>query len=252
MRIERFEKHPRVRVAFSGRAEGNQASHTGLEPEQVRAARARLASELGVGPQRLSYMSQVHSARVASAPAPGAEVPEVDALLDADGGLAPVVLTADCVPVALAGRAGERTVLAVAHAGRPGLLAGVLEATLGALTEQGAGELEAWIGPAICGRCYEVPEAMRADAETRVPGISARTSWDTPSLDLPGAAASILRRAGVLVHASHACTLEDRAWFSYRGGDSAPRNATLLWVDDDCASDQASPLDAEPAEEEAK
>ena len=252
MRIERFEKHPGVRVAFSGRAEGNQASHTGLEPGEVAAARAALAGRLGLGPERLAFMSQVHSATVATAPAPGAAVPEADALLDAEGGLAPVVLTADCVPVAIAGSVGKRTVLAVAHAGRPGLLGGVLEATLEALREQGASELEAGIGPAVCGACYEVPEAMRAEAEASLPGISSVTSWGTPALDLPGASAALLERAGVLVHSSHACTLEDRAWFSYRGGDKAPRNATLLWVGDDREPASSPRRGEEPIKEEAK
>jgi polyphenol oxidase len=250
MRMERFDRHPGVRVAFTGRAEGNQAAHTGLSPREVAASRAGLAATLGVGPERLSFMHQVHSALVAPAPAPGQAAPEADAIVDLSGALAPVVLTADCVPVAIAGELRGRSVLSVAHAGRPGLLGGVLEATLEELRAAGVTRLEAWIGPAVCGACYEVPEQMRAEAEERLPGISSRTSWGTPALDLPGAAARILAEAGALVHATHACTLEEAAWFSYRGGDTAPRNATLLWAGHDRSVQHAPQPGAERTKEE--
>ena len=69
-------------------------------------------------------------------------------------GLALVVLVADCVPVLLA--APEQGLIGVAHAGRPGLLAGVIPAVVGRLRERGAGELLAAVGPSVCGRCYEL------------------------------------------------------------------------------------------------
>lgn len=230
MRVESFLLHPEVRVAFTGRAEANQAVHTGLGPESAAAARAAVAEQLGLGPERLRYMSQVHSARVALVAPPGEAVPEADALLDPTGALAPVVLTADCLPLAFAARVEGQTVLAVTHAGRPGLLAGVVQATLAELEARGAQRIEAWIGPAVCGACYEVPAAMQEEAEALLPGISSTTTWGTAALDLPGAAERILQAAGVTVHRSHECTLEDRRWFSYRGGDARERNATLAWV----------------------
>ncbi|MBX4303668.1 laccase domain-containing protein, partial [Mycobacterium tuberculosis] len=83
-------------------------------------------------------------------------------------------------------------VLAVAHAGRKGLLDGVLQATVEAARAHGAEQLTAWIGPAVCGRCYEVPGEMARSAERILPGITTTTARGTPGLDLPGAARSLL------------------------------------------------------------
>ena len=72
-----------------------------------------------------------------------------------------MVRAADCVPVLLADDSG--TVIGAAHCGRPGLVAGIVPATVGAMRSLGAGPLTAWVGPHVCGRCYEVPEQMRDD-----------------------------------------------------------------------------------------
>ena len=231
MRLERFELHPHLRAAFTGRAEGNQATHTAAQdPGEVERARAFVASEVGLDRDALRYMVQVHSPRLAPVAQPGQAPPTADALMDRSGALAPVVLTADCVPVLIAASlSGGPTALVAAHAGRAGLLDGVLQASVDGLLAAGATELEAWIGPSICGACYEVPASLQEQSEARMPGISARTSWGTPSLDLPGASARLLAELGVLVHQSAECTLEQSDWFSYRGGDTKHRNASLLW-----------------------
>lgn len=236
MRLESFELYPGLAAAFTGRAEGNLAAHTGAAPDQVARQRTELAARLGLDAGRLGFMHQVHSAVVAPVAAPLAPAPVADALLDASGTRAPVVLTADCVPVVLAAAAPTRgapsdapPLLAAAHAGRNGLLDGVLLATVGWLREAGGTGLEAWIGPSICGACYEVPAQMQAESEERLPGISSTTSWGTPSLDLVEAARQQLRAAGVLVHSTDVCTLHGEGYFSYRGGDKGPRNASLVF-----------------------
>ena len=76
------------------------------------------------------------------------------------------------------------------------------------------GPIDALIGPAICGSCYEVPEQMASESESSMPGIRTRTSWGTPSLDLPAAAAASLSALGVRVVTDPRCTLEDQALFS--------------------------------------
>ncbi|RKW71668.1 polyphenol oxidase family protein [Galactobacter caseinivorans] len=229
MRLERFELYPQLVAVFTGRQEGNLAGHTGQDPERVARNRERLAAELGMAPERLGLMRQVHSAVVAPVAEPGAQPPEADGLVDASGLRAPVVLTADCVPVLFAARAGAVALLAAAHAGRKGLLDGVLLETARQLESAGGTGLEAWIGPSICGACYEVPAQMQVDSEARMPGISATTSWGTPSLDLVGAAATQLRSLGVAVHSTGICTLHDEGYFSYRGADASPRNASLVY-----------------------
>jgi len=231
VRLESFTLHPHLRAAFTGREEGNQASHTGADPDAVAGARALVASGLGFPPERLRYLHQVHSARVAAPAGPGGIAPEADAMADVTGDLAPVVLTADCVPVLIAASGPDGVSrLGVAHAGRRGLLDGVVPAAADALLRGGGERLEAWIGPSICAGCYEVPAAMRNEAQALLPGIAASTTWGTPSLDLVGAVAAQLRAIGALVHVSGACTLEDPSFFSYRGGDLTARNASLIWA----------------------
>jgi len=123
------------------------------------------------------------------------------------------VLVADCVPVLLAGPEG---VVAV-HAGRRGLLAGVVGAALAAMASDGRGATHAAIGPAICGRCYEVPEQMRTEAARSHPAIWARTSWGTPALDLPAAVAHELTEAGIgHIDRADTCTRTDDRFFSHR------------------------------------
>jgi copper oxidase (laccase) domain-containing protein len=172
----------------------------------------------------------VHSADVALVESdPGAVAPEVDAMVDPTASAVPMVLTADCVPVVFAARRPDGSSLtAVAHAGRKGLLAGVLSETVAVVQEHGGDAIEAWIGPSICGECYEVPEDMAQAAESVRPGIAATTSWGTASLDLPGAAQRELECLGVRTHRVECCTLTDPDYHSYRGGDLRARNASMV------------------------
>ena len=67
------------------------------------------------------------------------------------------------------------------------------------MRELGADEITAWIGPHVCGRCYEVPESMRAEVAAVVPESFAETSWGTPALDIGAGVRAQLARAGVTV-----------------------------------------------------
>ncbi|GAA3683530.1 peptidoglycan editing factor PgeF [Arthrobacter ginkgonis] len=226
---------PGLRVAFTSGAEGNLALHVGDDPARVASARARLEARLGLVPGGLRFMEQVHSATVHDVPAgparPGAPVPVADAMVSADASAALAVMVADCLPVVFAGATGAGAATAVAHAGRRGLLDGVLQATVERLRAAGADRLQAWIGPAICGRCYEVPAAMAAEAEGLLPGIACTTSWGTPALDLPAAAAALLGGLGVAVESSGVCTREDPSYPSYRRDPGTGRFAGLVWTD---------------------
>jgi YfiH family protein len=225
---------PGLRVAFTSVAEGNLALHVGDDPARVAAARARLEAGLGLGAGSLRFMEQVHSATVHDVPAgpalPGAPVPVADALVSADATAPLAVMVADCLPVVFAAATGSGAATAVAHAGRRGLLDGVLQGTVARLRAAGAGPIQAWIGPAICGRCYEVPAAMAEEAERLLPGIAGTTSWGTPALDLPAAAAALLNGLGVAVHAGAPCTREDHAYYSYRRDPNTGRFAGLVWT----------------------
>jgi YfiH family protein len=178
----------------------------------------------------LALMRQVHGANVAVvAGEPAAEPPEADALVTRTAGVALVVRAADCVPVLLADPG--RGVVGAAHAGRPGLVAGVVPATVAAMRELGAEQICAWVGPHVCGSCYEVPAQMRADVAAVVPEAQAETSWGTPSLDVGAGVVAQLRAAGVDVVDASRCTREDDDLYSYRRqGTESGRLAGLVRV----------------------
>ena len=185
-------------------------------------ANRRLVSAAAGG--EVTFATQVHGNDVVQVsdgglPAPG---PAADALVTTAEGVPLGVYVADCVPVLLADpRAG---VVAVAHAGRPGVEHGVVPATVEAMRAAGAqaGDLRAVVGPAVCGACYEVPVDLRARVAEREPAAWSRTSWGTPALDLPRAVASQLGSAGVeQVQMIHRCTRTDDAFFSHRRSSAA-------------------------------
>ena len=201
------------------------------DPAAVAENRRRAAGAVLPG-AALVTADQVHGAGVAPVDEPWADGarPRADALVTDRPGLLLGILTADCAPVLLADAAAG--VVGAAHAGRQGLLAGVLEATLAAMQDLGASAATtvAVLGPAACGGCYEVPAAMADDAERRLPGSRGTTRQGTPSVDLTAGARAALRSAGVSdVTAVGGCTLEqpDR-WYSYRRDRTTGRHGGLV------------------------
>ncbi len=197
-----------------------------LAPDDVREAGLReIAEATGATPY---LMHQVHGTDVHRVTAPDGDVPDADGLVTAEAGIALLARAADCVPVLLV--ADDGTVGAV-HAGREGVRRGVVPAALAALAELGAtSRVRAWIGPHICGRCYEVPEEMRAEVAAAVPATRATTSWGTPALDLAAGVRSHLVAAGCAVVEVGGCTREDVTLHSHRrDGAAAGRLAGLVW-----------------------
>jgi polyphenol oxidase len=155
--------------------------------------------------------------------------PHVDALVTARRGVALLTRAADCVPVLMADPTAG--VVGAAHAGRPGVAAGVVPAALQALRELGASDVTAWVGPHVCGACYEVPDELRAEVAARVPETYAETSWGTPALDLGAGVTAQLVAAGCAVVQVGRCTREDHELHSYRrDGASAGRFAGVVWM----------------------
>ncbi|MFD5480164.1 peptidoglycan editing factor PgeF [Streptomyces hawaiiensis] len=213
----------------------NLGGAVGDDPDAVRANRDLAAKTLGVEPDRVVWMNQVHGADVAVVDGPwgaSAAIPSVDAIVTTCRGLALAVLTADCVPVLLADPVAG--IAAAAHAGRPGMIAGVVPAALRAMTELGAepSRIVARTGPTVCGRCYEVPEAMRAEVSAIEPAAYAETSWGTPAVDVNAGVHAQLERLGVRDREqSPVCTLESRDHFSYRRDRTTGRLAGYVWLD---------------------
>ncbi|WP_326583447.1 peptidoglycan editing factor PgeF [Streptomyces sp. NBC_00481] len=212
----------------------NLGGAVGDDAGAVTTNRELAAKSLGLEPDRVVWMNQVHGADVAVVDGPwGADdIPPVDAIVTTRRGLALAVLTADCVPVLLTDPVAG--VAAAAHAGRPGMIAGVVPAAVRAMTGLGAdpARIVARTGPAVCGRCYEVPEAMRAEVATVEPAAYAETSWGTPSVDVCAGVHAQLERLGVHDREqSPVCTLESRDHFSYRRDRATGRLAGYVWLD---------------------
>ncbi|MER6616104.1 peptidoglycan editing factor PgeF [Streptomyces xantholiticus] len=213
----------------------NLGGAVGDDPEAVLANRAIAAKSLGLDPARVVWMNQVHGNDVAQVAGPWEDgrALEVDALVTARRGLALAVLTADCTPVLLADPVAS--VVGAAHAGRPGMVAGVVPAVVEAMRKLGAEpeRIIARTGPAVCGRCYEVPEQMRSEVAAVEPAAWSETSWGTPAVDVTAGVHAQLEALGVRDRGkSPVCTLESRDHYSYRRDRTTGRLAGYVWLED--------------------
>lgn len=238
---------PGVRAGFTRRGGGvsappwdglNVGLAVGDDPAAVAHNRRLLADAVGAP---VVFATQVHGRGVVvvDAAAAGAAatsgVTEADALVTTGTAVAVGVYVADCVPVLLADTAAG--VVAAAHAGRPGLVAGVLEATVAAMERLGArpSRVRAVLGPCIAGASYEVPAAMRDDVAAVVPEAAARTRDGAPAVDLRAGARAVLARCGVTsVRVDGRDTYADPQLYSHRRAVHAdpadPRTGRLAGV----------------------
>ncbi|MDQ6524125.1 polyphenol oxidase family protein [Nocardioides sp. LHD-245] len=210
----------RVEVAFTD------ASLDLREGDRLDGVLAALTDATGVDFARLH---QIHGADVVEVDGPGHGIPTADAQVTAARGLGLMVRVADCVPVVLADAAAG--VVGVAHAGRRGAELDVVTRTVERMRALGAVDMTAWVGPHICGRCYEVPATMREEVAAVVPTTYADTGWGTPALDLGAGVFTQLAAAGVATTTVPGCTLEDERFHSHRrDGAAAGRFAGLVWL----------------------
>lgn len=232
-----------VSVAFTDRAGGvsagdfaslNLAAHGLDSPAAVQENLARVLHAFAGTPEApVALMDQVHGPDVVvvdrRASLAEAPLPRVDGLVTALSDVTLVVRVADCVPVLVADP--DTGVVAALHAGRPGLVAGIVGSGLSAMESLGARPQVAWLGPSVCGRCYEVPGQMREEVCAVVPEAWAETSWGTPAVDVAAGVRAQLAGAGVAVRDAGRCTLEHDDLFSYRrDGSRAGRMAGLIRV----------------------
>ncbi len=211
----------------------NLGDHVGDDPAAVAANRARLATAIGLGEDRVVWMDQVHGDRVEVVDGPrDAAVGDTDALVTATPRLALAVVTADCVPVLMAdARAG---VVAAVHAGRVGAQRGVVARAVETMLRAGAhaGDISALLGPAVSGANYEVPAAMADEVDAALPGSRTTTSAGTPGLDLRAGIAGQLRELGVTsIDVDPRCTVADPTLFSHRRDAPTGRLASLVWME---------------------
>jgi hypothetical protein len=214
-------------VSASPYDELNLALEGGDDQTSVRHNLHLLLDDFAPGAE-LCDLVQVHGAGVTVVdPQSPVARPEGDALVTREPDVVLMVRVADCVPVLL--HAQEAGAVAAVHCGRPGLLAGVVPRTLERLREWGETGITAWIGPHVCGACYEVPAAMQDEVAHAVPATRATTSWGTPSLDLGSGVRAQLEAGGVGVVDVSRCTRESADLYSYRrDGSGAGRQAGLI------------------------
>ena len=222
-----------ARVLFTTRRGGVSAApfdtlNLGLwtedDPEAVAANRERVAALAGVPRERLAQGRQVHGAEVLRVTAVPQELAEADGAATALPGVAPVVLTADCLPVALV----TPGAIAMVHAGWKGLACGVLEEGVRAVRELGGddGPLVAAIGPGAGGCCYEVGDDVRED-------LGLDTLGEPATIDLKRLACERLYAADAdEVHDAGICTMcsDPGLLFSHRrDGPATGRQGGLVW-----------------------
>ena len=211
-------------VVFSTRVGGvsegpfaslNLGRKSGDDVERVDRNRTILCTRTGADVEKLALNFQMHSARVNRAAAGRRGTPG-DGLWTDEPGLPLLALTADCVPIALVRSNGDRPAVCVLHAGRIGILGGVVEAGVTAL----GGAVAAAIGPAIGPCCYEVGDEVSEPYRARFGAGVMRGR----NLDLWRAADLSLRAAGVRsIERVDLCTAcHPELFFSYRR-DGKPR-----------------------------
>ena len=222
--------HARIAHGFFGRAGGvSEGLYAGLNcgpgshdnPAHVVENRARVARTLGMQPDMLCSLYQVHSANAVIVHAPWTGTPpQADALVTNLPGMVLGILTADCAPVLFSDP--EVGVIGAAHAGWKGAFTGVIESTLLAMEKLGATRAgtTAIIGPCIAQKSYEVGAEFiaRFPADDQQQFFIPSQRADFHRFDLPGYVAAQLRRAGLQragVLAMDTCS-DPEHFFSYR------------------------------------
>ncbi|ADB31955.1 protein of unknown function DUF152 [Kribbella flavida DSM 17836] len=216
-----------VRFAFTDRYGGasrppygelNLGSAQGEDAAVIAENFRRVAAAFDLPVEAVLRVSQVHGRDVhvvgPDDPLPPELQPSADALVTTRTDVVLAVRAADCLPVLLADQ--DNGVVGAAHSGRPGMYLGVVPATVEAMRRLGAERITAVLGPYACGRCYEVPEQMRAEVAARVPASYSETSWGTPALDVAAGVTAQLAEYGVDVVDATRCTIESEDLYSYR------------------------------------
>lgn len=232
------DKRP-VRMVFTTRNGGvsqqpygsfNLAEHVGDNAQNVADNRERLARVLEL--EHIQWMEQLHTNTVSVVTEASTEpLAATDAMVTTVPHLALGVLVADCVPVLLADP--QAGVCAAVHAGRMGARNGIVARTVETMTELGANpnNIQALLGPAASGENYEVPAAMAADVEARLPGSRTRTKKGTAGLDIRAGLVRQLLSLGVTaIEADPRCTIANKEFFSYRREGTTGRQAGVIWL----------------------
>ena len=218
-----------AQLLFTARAGGvsnakyaslNLGDHVGDAADLV-AANREIMGKL-VSQKRPVFMNQIHGDGVVEITDENNSPVTADAIVTKVKGLPLVVLVADCLPILLT----SSSVVGAVHAGRKGVLNGIISKSVLAMRQLGATDLKATIGPAICEECYEVDSEMYADAIAQKPKLA--TTGLRHCLDLVNAAKFELEELEVEVSALKICTAHNENYFSYRRDGQTGRSAGVV------------------------
>lgn len=201
----------------------NLGDHVADAPDAVAANRKVVTDQFGP----TQYMNQVHGNRVAVIEEVTDEIPTADALITGIPGITLAVMVADCIPLLLTSKYS----VAAVHVGRKGLVNRVAEKSIEILREISDQEITATIGPAICGKCYEVSQDIFDEVVKNHPATASQTHSGTPALDLVAGLISDLHDLGIeKITNQTRCTFEHEDLFSYRRSAVTGRQAGLVWL----------------------
>lgn len=220
-----------VRWRFTDRSDGDLC--VALPAAELEARRAAIVD------LPWTWLDQVHGSDVVVVRSPGDGAgSSADAAVTCVPGAVLAVHTADCAGVLLDAPGAQGPVIGAAHAGWRGLLAGVLQRTVEAMTELGAGAPTWRLGPCISGACYEFGETDLDRLAARYgEQLRTRTDGGAPALDLREGVRAALAEVGANPVDDAAadvtavpCT-SGSDHFSWRTRSDAGRQAALIWIE---------------------
>ena len=209
----------------------NVGDHVGDDPAFVLANRQYLRESLSL-PSEPIWLNQTHSTRCMMVDKDD-QNRDADAAITQDQKRVLAIMTGDCLPILICNREG--TEIAAIHAGWRGLMNGIVDTTLGQMDSDGH-ECMAWVGPAICGACYETGAEV-LDAFTTHYAFAPQAFRKVDSqwyADLPKLAELIFKSQGLSdVYHANACTYEsNNQFYSYRRASQTGRMVSLIWFMD--------------------
>ena len=211
----------------------NLALHVGDDEKDVQQNRRKLIETLKL-PSMPAWLEQTHTNRCVVIEEDSNRL--ADAAVTRQHNTVLAIMTADCLPIVITNHQG--TEIAAIHAGWRGLANGIIESTLSQMHSDPS-DLIAWVGPAICQRCYETGDEVQNIFTEQYPFTQSAFQYHQHRLyaNLPEMAEMVLKHHGVSqVYQSKQCTFETKnekniknKYYSYRHEKQTGRIVTLIW-----------------------
>ncbi len=238
--IKAFEGFDGVTAAFSTRCGGvSKGAFASLNPgifsadskENIQKNLSLICGDLGVTRDSLIFNHQVHGADVTDVTSKEmcSAIRDADCFVTALSGVTLTCITADCVPILLFDPV--KKIIATAHAGWRGTVAGSQRAAVDAMLRYGSNtsDILVEIGPCISGAAYEVSEDVAAQFDSS----SVILTYEKPHIDLRRANADLLISCGIKpanIKISPLCTFEREDMFFSHRRTGLPRGTQTAFI----------------------